>query len=327
MAMQLTRRSLVRAGVTAPILARLPAFSRSQSSRTVTLPVRWPGRVAGDGFFIRHGYACENTWYNPGWWHTGEDWYALEDAETGGAEVVAVADGRVVFSDSDYPGRVVIVEHDAKLYSMYGHLDYALDVADGQSVSAGDRLGTVLYRTDGRAPSHLHFEMRRFLFSTEVNGDAPRYDVGCGYQCAPGPGYWPIDAPEHPSAIGWLNPTHQLARMMDNNGLDPAAMVVVNADAGGGAVDIWPQPSRSAGEPIGTESLEQGASFPLREIAAGDPASTGTSADAYDLWYRLQFAGDRDGWVQAAIPSSQETGSDGRPSSVLLSLLLSEPSS
>lgn len=321
MTLQLTRRSLVRAGVTVPILALLPTFARSQSSRTVTLPVRWPGQSAGDGFFIRHGYACENTWYNPGWWHTGEDWYALEDAETGGAEVIAVADGRVVFSDSDYPGRVVIVEHDADLYSMYGHLDYALDVADGQSVAAGDRLGTVLYRTDGRAPSHLHFEMRRFLFSTEVNGDAPRYGVGCGYQCAPGPGYWPIDAPEHPSAIGWLNPTHQLARMMDENGLDPAAAVVVNAGIGVDAVDIWPQPSQAAGEPIGTESVEQGASFPLLEIAAGDPASTGTSADAYDLWYRLQFADDRDGWIQTAIPSNRETGSDGRPSSVLLPLL------
>src|SRR5215207_5678363 len=42
------------------------------------LPIGMPGKPPGDGFFIRHGYTSENTWYNPGYWHTGEDWYALE---------------------------------------------------------------------------------------------------------------------------------------------------------------------------------------------------------------------------------------------------------
>ena len=34
-------------------------------------PIGVPGRPLGDGFFIRHGYTVENTWYNPGYWHTG----------------------------------------------------------------------------------------------------------------------------------------------------------------------------------------------------------------------------------------------------------------
>jgi hypothetical protein len=40
-------------------------------------PIGRPGRLPGDGFFIRHGYAVENTWFNPNHWHAGEDWYAV----------------------------------------------------------------------------------------------------------------------------------------------------------------------------------------------------------------------------------------------------------
>ena len=114
----------------------------------------------------------------------------------------------VVFAGSDYPGRVVIVRHADDLFSMYGHLDYALLVEVGDVVERGQPLGAILARTDGRAPSHLHFEIRTFLTTPEVNGDAPRYGFACGVDCPPGPGYWPIDAPEHPSVIGWRNPTH-----------------------------------------------------------------------------------------------------------------------
>jgi len=50
----------------------------SALSATWSYPIGLPDRAPGDGFFIRHGYITENTWYNPGYWHTGEDWYALE---------------------------------------------------------------------------------------------------------------------------------------------------------------------------------------------------------------------------------------------------------
>ncbi len=106
-------------------------------------PIAKAGGIPGDGFFIRHGFDTENTWYNPGYWHTGEDWYAL-DGDTAGAEVQAVAAGEVVYAGSNYPGRVVIVRHAGDIYSMYGHLDPALEVGEGQQVTRGDVLGTVL---------------------------------------------------------------------------------------------------------------------------------------------------------------------------------------
>ncbi|MBK9712150.1 MAG: M23 family metallopeptidase [Kouleothrix sp.] len=159
-----------------------------------------PGRPAGDGFFIRHGAETENTWYNPGWWHTGEDWYA-QQGDTAGAQVYAIADGEVVYADANYPGRVVIVRHADDLYSMYGHLDPKLAVQVGSQVERGDLIGTVLRRGD-TTPNHLHFEIRTFFTRREVNGAAPRYGYRCGPDCPPGPGYWPIDAPELPDALG-----------------------------------------------------------------------------------------------------------------------------
>src|SRR5687768_11943571 len=209
----MNRRDLLTIALTLPAFAASAIrLTRAQGALPrFSYPIAWPGELPGDGFRIRHGYATENTWYNPGYWHTGEDWYALED-ETAGAEVHAIAAGEVVFAGSDYPGRVVIVQHEDDLFSMYGHLDYSLPVGEGQAVERGQVLGTVLLRTDGAAPSHLHLEVRTFLTTFEVNGEGPRYGFGCGYQCPPGPGYWPIDAPEHPSVMGWRNPTHVIAR-------------------------------------------------------------------------------------------------------------------
>lgn len=36
-------------------------------------PMALPGRAAGDGSVARHGYAVENTWFLPGYWHAGGD--------------------------------------------------------------------------------------------------------------------------------------------------------------------------------------------------------------------------------------------------------------
>ncbi len=86
------------------------------------MPIGFPDRLPGDGFIVRHGYATENTWFNPGWFHAGEDWYATS-GDTASALIYAVADGDVVFAGWEYPGLVVIVRHADDLYSMYGHLD------------------------------------------------------------------------------------------------------------------------------------------------------------------------------------------------------------
>ncbi len=130
-----------------------------------------------------------------------EDWYAV-DRDTGDAVIYAIAAGEVVYVGFDYPGRVVIIQHAVDLYSVYGHLNFDTPVRQGQQVSASEVIGSVLLQTAGRAPSHLHFEARTFLTTARVNGGSPSYGVNCGVNCPPGPGYWPINAPEHPVELG-----------------------------------------------------------------------------------------------------------------------------
>ena len=234
----------------------------------------------------------------------------------------AIAAGEVVFAGSEYPGLVVIVRHADDLYSMYGHLDYALAVSEGDRVERGTLLGTVLARTDGRAPSHLHFEVRTFLTTPEVNGDAPRYGYGCGYQCPPGPGYWPIDAPEHPSAMGWRNPTHVIARRAWPDRI-PAGSEVILAQGAAEPITLWTAPADvdAAGLFSELSAITPGAAFSLLEIAAGAEDATGTSAEAYRVWYRIALPTGDEGWVQAAVVTSNDTGSDGRPSSIRFDFL------
>jgi murein DD-endopeptidase MepM/ murein hydrolase activator NlpD len=284
-------------------------------------PIGLPDRPFGDGFFIRHGYAAENTWYNPGYLHTGEDWYALE-GDTAGAGVYAVADGEVVYVGSNYPGRVVIVRHADDLYSMYGHLDPALTIAVGDPVVRGQALGVVLQRDDD-VPNHLHFEIRTFLTTPEVNGARPRYDFRCGPNCAPGPGYWPLAAPDLPTALGWRNPTHVInRRAFPADAAGNLGEVVVAAQPITSSVTLWADiaengtPQQAQGE----IALEPGARLPLLGVRAGPEATETASAQSYVLWYRVGLADGREGWMAAAVPSAFETGSDGRPSTIQFNL-------
>jgi hypothetical protein len=277
-----------------------------------------PGRPLGDGFFIRHGAQVENTWYNPGYWHTGEDWYAVE-GETAGAGVYAIADGEVVYAGANYPGRVVIVRHAGDLFSMYGHLDPELAVRVGQPVARGELIGTVLRRGD-ETPNHLHFEVRAFLTTREVNGAAPRYPFRCGRNCPPGPGYWPVDAPDLPSDLGWRNPTHVINRRMLPEGAIGEAIVATHLISP--SIALWSGPPEDAGRrTIDTLALRAGQRFLLLDERAGPEDTHTTSALGYQIWYRLGLPDGRSGWVQAARPSAFETGGDGRPSSIYFTFL------
>ena len=315
-----SRRTVLRGCAASPFAARVHLIAARASAPAYSLPIGLKGETLGDGFLIRHGYACENVWYNPGWLHTAEDFY-VPDGSAAGAGVYAVADGEIVFAGSEYPGLVVVVQHADDLFSMYGHLDHTLAVQRGK-VRRGQLLGTVLDRTDGRAPSHLHFELRTFLTTPEVNGNAPRYSVGCGFNCAPGPGYWPIDAPEHPSAMGWRNPTHVIANRA-YDGAPPSDAEVVVASGATEAM-LWSMPAdRADAEPVGELPLTSGDRYPLLAIATGPEDSQETSADGYRLWYRVEAPDVGPAWVRAAVPSPSDTGSDGRPSSVRFDFLLS----
>jgi hypothetical protein len=187
-------------------------------------------------------------------------------------------------------------------------------------VSRGDLVGSVLSRTDGRAPSHLHFEVRTFLMTDEVNGDSPRYDFSCGYECPPGPGYWPIDAPEHPSVMGWRNPLESIAQSISI--AEDERRTVVAATGAKSPAQLWSLPAdHEDALLLGEFSLDAGESFRLFEVATRDPASNRTSAEGYRLWYSIALPDGTRGWIQAALPDDGDTGSDGRPSSVRLQLL------
>jgi uncharacterized protein YgiM (DUF1202 family) len=67
--------------------------------------------------------------------------------------------------------------------------------------------------------------------------------------------------------------------------------------------------------------LNAGDRYPLLAVVAGEEDATGTSAEAYEGWYQIALPDGGQGWVQAAIPTSYDTGSDGRPSSVRFDLL------
>lgn len=285
-------------------------------------PIGWPGRQPGDGFFLRHGYAVENTWFNPGYWHAGEDWYAVR-GDTAGAEVYAVAAGEVVYVGSNYPGRVVIVRHAGDLFSMYGHLDPAVAVTEGEAVPLGARLGTVLRRAD-TVPNHLHFELRTFLFAEQVNGAQPRYSFRCGVNCAPGPGYWPINAPDHPSDQGWRNPLHVImGRMFAADAAQPLGTLVVPEEPPVAELPLWSAPAnRPDAQQTGVWVLTPGQQVVLLEVAAGPEDARGTGAEAYALWYRIALPSGGEAWVQGALADSFEQGGDGRSSTVRLTLLV-----
>lgn len=312
-----TRRALLGATAGAalawrsrrPAAAAAPAFA---------YPIGDPDRAPGDGFAVRIGYACENLPFFPGWWHTGENWHRLE-GETGGAPVLAAAAGEVVFAGYDYPGPVVVLRHAPDLFSVYGHLDYALAVAGGDAVERGQPLGTVLARAD--KPGHLHFEVRTFFVRREINGDAPSFGVHCGYQCPPGPGYWPLAAPEHPSDLGWRNPTHAIARRAFAAGSQPLAQVAEDAPALG-PLAVWAAPDAAdSSTQIGALPARPGDRYPILAVEAGDEAATGSGAGSYRLWYRLSLPDGGAGWVQAALASGRYAGANGEPSEVRFALL------
>lgn len=82
----------------------------------------------------------------------GEVYFAGED------------NARVLGEDLNYYGKVIILRHDAStpdgqaLFTVYGHLD-RIDVAEGQRVAEGDKIGTVGATGIAIGP-HLHFEVR-----------------------------------------------------------------------------------------------------------------------------------------------------------------------
>lgn len=86
--------------------------------------------------------------------HGGADYSAPQ-----GRAVLAAADGTVALvADQFFGGNAVFVDHGDRLVTMYMHLS-RVDVAEGQEVKRGERVGAV--GSTGRATGpHLHFGVR-----------------------------------------------------------------------------------------------------------------------------------------------------------------------
>jgi murein DD-endopeptidase MepM/ murein hydrolase activator NlpD len=144
------------------------------------------------------------TW--PRMLHSALDLYRLDGQDAADTPVVAVTTGTVAYYNpayTSYPGRVVILRHPLndgrEIYSMYAHLGSVL-VTQGQVVTRGQPIGTVLYQPDD---SHLHFEMRWFLDGSQIYPSYPSCNgvvYGRGYTYLTHPDDFP--APDH----GYVDP-------------------------------------------------------------------------------------------------------------------------
>lgn len=111
----------------------------------------WPLRASGRAQVIRAFGAYRHPEY-----HVMVSNNGIDIAAPAGAEVLAIGAGKVAAAqEMTGNGRVVIVEHDGNLFSVYAYLS-RISVAVGARVAAGQVLGTVGVRPDdGRSALHL----------------------------------------------------------------------------------------------------------------------------------------------------------------------------
>lgn len=128
----------------------LRAYERALDEKA-RIPSVWP--VAGE---ITDGFGGRRSPFGGGSYefHSGQDINAER-----GAEVVAAANGKVVFADwhGGY-GQLVTVDHGGGLTTRYAHLS-KIEVRAGDTVARGQRIAAV--GSTGRSTGpHLHYEVR-----------------------------------------------------------------------------------------------------------------------------------------------------------------------
>jgi hypothetical protein len=67
MSIRSTRRQILHCALAAPFVIGTRVSQGANVAAAFSFPVGLPGRPLGDGLLIRHGFTCENTWYNTGW--------------------------------------------------------------------------------------------------------------------------------------------------------------------------------------------------------------------------------------------------------------------
>jgi murein DD-endopeptidase MepM/ murein hydrolase activator NlpD len=122
-----------------------------EGPRRFSLPLHAPLDPLPEGGRFGHRRIINGSARSP---HGGADYTAPE-----GAPVAAAADGIVAMvGDHFFGGHSLFLDHGDGLITMYMHLA-RIDVAEGQEVRRGERVGAV--GTTGRATGpHLHFGLR-----------------------------------------------------------------------------------------------------------------------------------------------------------------------
>lgn len=113
-------------------------------------PLRFP--VADGTYSMSAGYGDSGGLWSSGS-HTGQDFAAPT-----GTPVYASADGIVSLEEVSWAGTLVRIDHGGGVETSYAHMA-TVEVTDGQTVTAGDAIGTVGSRGNSTGP-HLHFELR-----------------------------------------------------------------------------------------------------------------------------------------------------------------------
>lgn len=94
--------------------------------------------------------------------HNGRTHYGLDIAAPGGAQIIAVADGKVVkksYTPNGF-GNLIIIEQNDGIRAYYAHMQKESFLKVGDKVKAGDIIGIV--GTTGKSTgNHLHLEFRK----------------------------------------------------------------------------------------------------------------------------------------------------------------------
>ena len=67
MGIRTTRRRVLQCALATPFAFSARTSQGAEITPAFSFPAGLPGRALGDGLLIRHGFTCENTWYNTGW--------------------------------------------------------------------------------------------------------------------------------------------------------------------------------------------------------------------------------------------------------------------
>ena len=139
-------------------IADLEAPDAPSAPVTVTKPMETV--MPADGQIVMV-YAMDQLDYNP----TTRDWRThngIDIAAEAGTSVHAAAAGTVyTVCEDDALGTMVVIRHENGYVTCYGSLDEEVSVAVGETVEAGQKLGTVgnTALLEGAIGEHVHFSV------------------------------------------------------------------------------------------------------------------------------------------------------------------------